>query len=271
MMVVEYTWAQPDDHNKPSPAWAGRRIVMLTSFGDYFTSGNGGRTEVVKANGLGVNIVAIAHRVEGDRIWINANGAVEPVGWIVAGNAILLEDAVGYFTSLIGHNPKDWDAYLRRAEAEHALNQREAAIRDYSQAIELRPDEPFLFLRRGRSWRANKSCPQAVADFEAAARLRPQWAELYSMQAGVYSDCPDPAFRDQSKAISLIQRAIALDDRTPTYLTVLALAYSRSGRLDEAVRAQKQALDSPSFPPGYREEATRQLHEYENALAIQKR
>jgi len=58
-------------------------------------------------------------------------------------NAILLDDAIPYFTSLIERNPKDWDAYLRRAESEHALNQREAAVADYTQAIELHPDEPF--------------------------------------------------------------------------------------------------------------------------------
>ena len=264
-LLVHRAVAQPD-------AFAGHRIVMLTSFGDYFAAGKDGKAKLVKANGLGVNIVAEAQSVEGNRIWIKANGAGDqPVGWVNAGNAILLEAAIPYFTALIDRNPKAWDAYLRRAESEHALNQREAAIKDYTRAIELHPNEPFLYLRRGRSLRIDKDCLQAVADFESATRLRPQWAELYSMEAGVYSDCPDPAFRDQNKAIELIQRAIALDSGHPAYLTVLALAYSRSGRLQEAVLTQKQALDSPKFPTGYREEATSQLHEYETALAARKR
>jgi cytochrome c-type biogenesis protein CcmH/NrfG len=108
-----------------------------------------------------------------------------------------------------------------------------------------------------------------VADFEEAARLKPQWAEAYSMAAGVYADCPDPAHRDLKKAIAIIKHAIALS-RNPTYLTVLALAYFRSGNLEQAVVTQRQALESPGFPPGYREEALRQLQGYESALAAQK-
>ena len=56
----------------------------------------------------------------------------------------------------------------------------------------------------------------------------------------------------------------------PAYLTVLARAYFRSGKLEQAVVTQRQALESPSFPPAYRDEATRQLHEYEAALASRK-
>jgi hypothetical protein len=58
-----------------------------------------------------VNIVAVVQRLEADRIWIKANGAGDvPVGWVNKKNAILLDDAIPYFTSLIDHNPKDWDA-----------------------------------------------------------------------------------------------------------------------------------------------------------------
>jgi tetratricopeptide (TPR) repeat protein len=101
---------------------------------------------LIRPGGLGVNIVTVVQHVDGEQIWIKANGAGDvPVGWVNKKNAILLDDAILYFTSLIDRNPKDWDAYLRRAESEHALNQREAAIADYTRAIELHPDEPFCF------------------------------------------------------------------------------------------------------------------------------
>jgi len=173
---------------QPNETWAGRRIVTLQGLGDYFISGDHGQSELIRPDGLGVNIVAVVQRLEGDRIWIKANGAGDvPVGWVNKKDAILLEDAVPYFTSVIERNPKEWDAYLRRAESEHALNQREAAIADYTRAIELNPDEPFLFLRRGRSFRTKKACPQAAADFEKGANLKPMWAELYNQAAGVLS------------------------------------------------------------------------------------
>ena len=251
--------------------WAGRRIVTLGGFGDYFVSGDHGQPQLIKPEGLGVNIVAVVDRVEGDHVWIKANGAGDaPVGWMNKKNVILLEDAIPYFTSLIEHKPDDWDAYLRRAESEHAQNQREAAIADYTIAIKLHSDEPFLYLRRGRHFRTMKACVQAAADFEQVIHLRPQWAEAYNLEAGVYADCPDPQYRDPIKAIALVEHAIALDVEHPTYLTVLALSYFRSGQLEKAIITQRQALESPRFPPGYREEATDQLREYERAAAAQK-
>src|SRR3981081_2204481 len=128
---------------------------------------------------------------------------------------------------------------------------------------ELHPDEPFLFLRRGRSFRTMEACPQAAADFEKAANLKPVWAELYNQAAGIYVDCPDPAYCHPEKAVALIEHAIALDVEHPAYLTVLELADFRSGNLEKAVITQTQALESPKFPAGYREEATAQLREYE--------
>jgi tetratricopeptide (TPR) repeat protein len=243
------------------------RIVMLKGFGDYFTTGPNGKPQLVDPEGLGVNIVAIVDHVDGDRVWIKANGAGDaPVGWVPKSDVIPLEGSVAYFTSLI-RNTKDWDSYLRRAEAEHALNLRDAALADYTRAIELHPNDPFLFVRRGRHSVTMRACAQAATDFQNAINLKPQWPEPYNLLAGVYADCPDPSYRDQQKAIDAIQRAIELDSgRHPTYLTVLALAYFRSGQLENAVSTQKKALASPAFPPGYRDEAVKQLDEYQKAV-----
>ena len=256
---------------KADQTWAGQRIVTVKGFGDYFVTSDHGEPQLVKPEGLGVNIVAVVQRVEADRIWIKANGQGDaPVGWVSTGDAILLDDAIPYFTALLKSNPDDWDSYLRRAESEHALNQREAAISDYSAAISLHSDEPFLYLRRGREFRILKACDKAAADFDKTIHLKPDWPEPYNLEAGVYADCPDPQHRNPTKAISLMEDAIALDIQHPVYLTVLALAYARNGELDKAASAQKRALASPRFPPSYREEAVNQLREYEGELAAKK-
>lgn len=251
---------------------AGRRIVVLKGFGDYFAAGKNGRPRLIKPEGLGVNIVAVVDHVDGDRVWIRANGAGDSaVGWVQTSSAILLEDAVSFFTSQIRKNVNDWDAYLRRAEAEHALNQREAALADYTRAIELHPREPFLYVRRGRHSQTMRACQEASMDFQEAVKLKPRWAEPYNLLAGVYANCPDPKYRDPQKVIDAIQRAIALDSgRHPTYLTVLALAYFQSGQVEKAVSTQKEALASPAFPPGYRNEAVKQLDQYQHAIDLHK-
>jgi tetratricopeptide (TPR) repeat protein len=189
-----------------------------------------------------------------------------PVGRVDKGKAILLDNAIPYFTSRIERGSKGWDGYLRRAESEHALNQCEDAIADDTRAIALHPDEPFLFLRRGREFWITQACPQAAADFDEPTRLKPQWAEAYNLPAGVYVDCPDPARPRSEGAIALIEHAIALS-ANPTHFTILGLAYFRAGNLERAVVTQRQTLETPEFPPGYREEDFRQLQGYESALA----
>jgi tetratricopeptide (TPR) repeat protein len=260
--------AQPQTPLENHDSWAGRRIVILKGFGDYFAAGRNGRLRLIKPEGLGVNIVAVVDHLDGDRAWIRANGAGDSaVGWVQKSNTIFLEDAVSFFTSQIRKNVNDWDPYLRRAEAEHALNQREAALADYTRAIELHPREPFLYVRRGRHSQTMRACLEASVDFQEAAKLKPRWAEPYNLLAGVYANCPDPKYRDPQKVIGAIQRAIALDSgHHPTYLTVLALAYFQSGQLEKAVSTQKDALASPAFPSGYRDEAAKQLDQYQQAM-----
>lgn len=51
---------------EPNTTWAGRRIVTLVGFGDYFAPGPDGQAKVIKPEGLGVNIVAVVQRVQGD-------------------------------------------------------------------------------------------------------------------------------------------------------------------------------------------------------------
>jgi tetratricopeptide (TPR) repeat protein len=223
---------------------------------------------------VGINIVTTVVRVEDNRVWVRSTGGDES-GWLEARDVLLLSDAIPHFSTLIERNPNDWDAYLRRAEANHALNQREAAVLDYTKAIALHPAEAFLYLRRGRHYHARWLCESALRDFERAIPLvstsAPQGynltAELYSLQSGVYAGCPDTASRNAQQAIATARRAVDLDPSRPTLVSILAAAHASAGDFANAVVAQKQALASVRFPPGYRKDGQRQLEQYERALA----
>ena len=257
---------------QPEKNWVGQPIVMLHGWGTVHH-----RDHDPAKTSVGINIVTLVVRVEGHRLWLNSTGG-DNSGWVDVKDVLLLSEAVPYFNSLIASNPRNWDAYLRRAEAEHALNQREAATNDYSRAIELHPAEAFLYLRRGRHYNTLKSCESALHDFEDAIRLTPQSAkqdynleaELYSLESGVYANCPDISLRDPQRAIETARRAVTLDPSRPTLLTILAGAYARAGKLEQAIKFQQQALSSPRFPPAYREGSEQQLHQYREALASQK-
>lgn len=163
---------------------------------------------------------------------------------------------------------------MRRAEANHALNQRSTATLDYTKAITLHPSEAFLYPRRGRHYSTLRDCSGALRDFATAIRIIPTsapedynlTAELYSLESGIYAGCADRTYRDSRRAIATARRAVDLDPSRPTRLSILASAYASAGDFAKAVTAQKRALASVQFPPGYRNDGQRQLEEYERAL-----
>src|SRR5256886_878532 len=255
-------------------SWVGQRIVMRKGMGEVHHSADGSRV----SSAVGINLVSPVARVDGSRLWIVSTSGSDS-GWVDSTSVIRLSQAVPYFSTMIQGAPDDWGAYPRRAEAEHALNQRDAATQDYSAAIRLHPLEAFLYLRRGRHYNTLHACDQAVSDFDKAISLAPTSApqgynlvaELYSLESSVYSGCPDSTRRDPRKAIEAIQHAIALDSSRggARGFVILAGAYASSGDLAEAVRLMRQALAVPGAAPSYREDWQRQLEEYQRTLAKQ--
>src|SRR5437899_5003689 len=252
--------------------WVSQRIVMLKGMGEVHSPSDSTRL----ATAVGINLVAPISRREGQRLWIMSTSGGDS-GWVDSVEVLRLADAIPYFTRLIERQPDNWDAYLRRAEAEHALNQRDAATADYSKAIELHPAEAFLYLRRGRHYNTLRACDRALSDFDKAITLAPTSApqgynlvvELYSLESSVYSGCPDSTRRDPRKAIDAVQRAIALDPSRggARGFVILAGAYASSGDLAEAIKLMKQALAVPGAAPSHRKEWQRQLDEYQRARA----
>ena len=254
----------------PNPQWVGQGVVMLRGMGEVHS----GLDSTIVRSIVGINIVTGAVRVEGRRLWVVSTSG-EDSGWVDTTDVLRLSVALPYFTGLIERDSTSWDAYLRRAEVEHAINQRDSATVDYTKAIQLHPVEAFLFLRRGRHYGTLHDCRNEIADFARGIALapssRPQGynltAELYALESGVYSGCPDSTVRNPHRAIASIQHAIALDQTRPIFFVNLAAAYAAAGDLNAAITAQQRALSSPHAAPSYRDDWRRQLAAYEQELS----
>lgn len=70
---------------------------------------------------------------------------------------------------------------------------------------------------------------------------------------------------DYALGLALARQAVDEDPSRATLVTVLAAAYAQAGDFANAVKAQRQALARPDFPPGYRDEAERALARYLSA------
>jgi tetratricopeptide (TPR) repeat protein len=97
-------------------------------------------------------------------------------GWFDKAEAILLDDAVDYFTERIKKNAKDAQAHASRAEAWRLKNDADKAIADYSTAVDLVPDEPAWWNYRGVVWLGKKDFERAFQDFDKALDLQPNQA-----------------------------------------------------------------------------------------------
>ncbi len=95
---------------------AGQRIIMLQGMGTVHIAG----TDEAPRTAVGINLVMPVRRVDGRKVWIVSTSGGDS-GWADIGSVRLLNGSVGYFDTLITKDPRNWDAYLRRAEAEHAL------------------------------------------------------------------------------------------------------------------------------------------------------
>lgn len=252
-----------------SRSWAGQRVLLLHGFGDVHHRNDPSSTSTV----MGINLVNVVARVEGARLWFRATSGGDS-GWVDSSSAVRLTQALAYLDTAIRHDSTGWDLYLRRADVEHALNQRQAATADYSTAISLHPSEAFLYLRRARHYNTLHNCAAELADLSRGLVLAPTSApegynlvaELYSLESGVYASCPDSTLRDPPKALSTIQQAIALDSTRPTFLVILAEVRARSGDLHGAVVALTEALSRSSAAPAYRADWEEQLREFRQAL-----
>jgi tetratricopeptide (TPR) repeat protein len=238
---------------------------MLRGLGAVHIAGTNGPPQTR----VGINLVMPVQRVDGRQVWIVSTSGADS-GWVELDSVRPLRGSVEYFDALIARDPQRWDAYLRRAEAEHALNMRDAATADYSRAIDLHPNEAFLYLRRGRHYNTLKACRKEAEDFRHAVELAATSAhqdynvvaELHSLESGVYFACPDTAFRDYARGLTLAKQAAAEDPSRATLVTILAAAYAQAGDLDAAVKTQRAALARPDFPPGYRADAEQTLARY---------
>ena len=85
---------------------------------------------------------------------------------------------------------------------------------------------------------------EALAEFGEAMRLRDGWAPPMSGAALILATHPDPKIRDPEQAVQLARRAAHLtSQKDQGVLEILAGCYAAADKLDEAVAAQKAAVE----------------------------
>lgn len=106
------------------------------------------------------------------------------------------------------------------------------------QAVALDDALPAAHMALGWAYNWKKQPEQAIADLERAIALDPNNADGYASLAGILNFAGKP-----QEAIRLVEKAMRLNPRHPAYYVhTLGIAYTETGRYEEAIAAFKSVL-----------------------------
>lgn len=152
------------------------------------------------------------------------------------------DKAISDYTSAIELNPRNADAYFNRGIAYKKKGDFDKAISDYTRAIEIDPMYANGYHNRGNAYRESGQLDKAISDYSRAIELNPGNLTAYNNLAWFYATCPDEKYRDGVKAVDLAEKALKIK-QCSYILDTLAAAYAEAGRFEDAVTAQKMAID----------------------------
>ncbi|MBD3673029.1 MAG: hypothetical protein HUJ26_05840 [Planctomycetaceae bacterium] len=172
-------------------------------------------------------------------------------------------DTIGQAAVWVSANEARAHAYHYRGRIYqwHKNDQLQAAD-DYTAALRLDPEIRMVRYRRACAYHELKKYAQAHADFAAAYDRTPDDPNLLNAWAWQLATCPEAKYRDGPLALKLAKKT--KDRKT------LAAAYAEIGEFDEAVAAQKRALQQlEDLPEPKNEQAAKRRRERTTQMQTQ--
>jgi len=183
---------------------------------------------------------------------------------------------------LVTNYPKSAIAYFERAEMKRKLSDPDGAVKDYSKAIELKPNYVGAYMGRARTQQFMRRFPGAIADYDVCLRAT-KYVGFYSLRAECYEQLRqyDKAIADFSDAIKSmngvkegdqvydVTKLAQFDQYRHQWLKRIAL-YEKSGQYSRAVSdADKVLKAEPDCEPALnlRQNSLRKLGKYEAAIS----
>ena len=161
--------------------------------------------------------------------------------WAMQGQ---FREAAGEFRKALELNPDSGAAHRYLGKIFRDVGDPHQAIGYYREALRIAPDDAETHVDLGQCLALANRPDHALREFAEAMRLKPGWSVPIASAAMLLATHPDAASRNSSEAIRLARRAADLTSgKDPAVLEILAVSYAAAGRFDEAVTAERKALD----------------------------
>ena len=173
--------------------------------------------------------------------------------------------AIQDFTTAIELDPENDDVYYNRGNAYSEKGNFDAAIQDFTTAIELNPENDDVYYNRGNAYSEKGNFDAAIQDFTTAIELNPKFANAYSNRGA--SNYKKGEF---DAAIPDFTTAIELDPKFADAYSNRGAAYGEKGEFDVAIQDFTTAIElNPELADAYSNRVLAWLHisEWENAKA----
>lgn len=136
-------------------------------------------------------------------------------------------------------------AYSARGTANLYDDNHQDAIRDYTSAIEIAPDNPSYWLRRAYAWSTADppDAPAAIDDATRAIELAPNHCMGYTHRAIAYTLPPKP---DWPAALADMDRSIPLHPQNDSEAYILRAWIHESLGNHQAAQLDREAAQPPT-------------------------
>ena len=154
--------------------------------------------------------------------------------------------------------------WLARGNAHNKLNDFDKAIKDYTEAIRLKPDYSSAYYNRGNSWSSKGDDDKAIKDYTEAIRLKPDYLSAYFNRASSWA-----RKEEHDKAISDYTKAIDLSPNDTDAYNNRGVSWDEKKNYDKAIADYTKAIDlNPNDADVHINMAVTYYHknDYQNAL-----
>jgi serine/threonine-protein kinase len=179
------------------------------------------------------------------------------------------EEAVRYYTAAVALRPDNAVVHNDLAKALQAQGRLAEAVAEYKEALRLLPDNPLAHNNLGNALAAQNKLAEAVAEYKEALRLLPNFPEAHiNVGLALYAQ------NKRAEAVAEYRKALRLQPHSPMLINKLGLVLKAQNNLAGAIEMFNEAL---RLRPDYAEahinlgDALKRQGKFTEALAATRR